>query len=130
MSKHWLAIDSEPMKRNSTALNANSFVNQFQNNFINSVDNRQSYDKYMDYLYNAEYCNYNLEFLVFDIENATKRLNLSSTFDCDLLNVKELLIKLRIYFFCRQKFFRKNRSHVFKSLQWDIPLKVPYRSNY
>ena len=32
----------EPMKRNSTALNANSFVNQFQNNFINSADNMGS----------------------------------------------------------------------------------------
>ena len=41
------------MKRNYTALNANSFVNQCQNNFINSVDNRQSYDKYMDYLLKA-----------------------------------------------------------------------------
>ena len=40
----------EPMKLNSTALNANSFVNQFQNNCINSADNRQSYDKYMDFI--------------------------------------------------------------------------------
>ena len=79
------------MKRNSTALNANSFVNQFRNNFINSAENRQSYDKYMDYLYNAKHCNFNLEFLIFDIENATKHLNFSNTFDCDLLNVRHIL---------------------------------------
>ena len=45
----------------------------------------------MDYLYNAEHCNSNLEFLVFDFENATKRLNLSNTLDCDLLHVKHIL---------------------------------------
>ena len=45
----------------------------------------------MDYLYNAEHCNSNLEFLVFDIENATKRLNLSNTLDCDLLNARHIL---------------------------------------
>ena len=47
----------------------------------------------MDYLYNAEHCrpNSNLEFLVFDIDNATKRLNLSNTLDCDLLNVRHIL---------------------------------------
>ena len=82
------------MKRNSTALNANSFVNQFRNNFINSADNRQSYDKYIDCLYNAEHCSSNLEFIVFDIENATKRLNLSNTLDCNFLNVR------RTYFIC------------------------------
>ena len=59
-------------------LNCIYFIKIFYN-FINSADNRQSYDKYMDYLYNAEHCNSNLEFLVFDIENATKRLNLSNT---------------------------------------------------
>ena len=31
---------STPMKCNSTTLNANSFVNQFQNNFMNSADDR------------------------------------------------------------------------------------------
>ena len=47
----------------------------------------------MDYLHNAEHCrpNSNQEFLVFDIENATKRLNLSNTLDCDLLNVRHIL---------------------------------------
>ena len=81
------------MKCNYTALNANSFVNQCQNIFIKSADNRQSYDKYMDYLHNAEHCrpNSNQEFLIFDIENATKRLNLSNTLDCDLLNVRHIL---------------------------------------
>ena len=42
-------------------------------------------------LYNAEHCNSNLEFLVFDIENATKRLNLSNTLNCELLNVRHIL---------------------------------------
>ena len=45
----------------------------------------------MDYLFNAEHCNSNLEFLVFYIENTTKRLNLSNTLDCDLLNVRHIL---------------------------------------
>ena len=80
------------MKRNSTALNANSFVNQFRNNFINSADNRQTYDKYIDYLYNAEHGSSNLEFIVFYIENATKRLNLSNTLDCNFLNVIDVHI--------------------------------------
>ena len=46
---------------------------------------------YIDYLYNAEHCNSNLELLVFDIENATKRLNLSNTLDCDFLNARHIL---------------------------------------
>ena len=45
----------------------------------------------MNYLCNAELCNSNLEFLIFDIENATKRLNMSNTLDSDLVNVRHIL---------------------------------------
>ena len=48
---------------------------------------------------------------------------------CKYMYVKKLLYGLRInFFFWGQKVFQKNRSQVYNSHQWHVPLTVLYRS--